>query len=114
MIQNGTLVKIVDKTGTVLGQCIKVLRSSHKKKIAKIGDMVLIVIKRINPRKFVYVKEVKKKRFAVGTLHKAIVLRDMSIYRRAPGAFFQFRENAVIIVSRRGTPVTKRFTGPIL
>jgi ribosomal protein L14 len=44
MIQLGTILKVADKTGMVLVQCIKVLGYS-KKKAALLGDMVLISVK---------------------------------------------------------------------
>jgi ribosomal protein L14 len=44
MIQLGSLVKVADKTGVVLGQCIKVLGNSCKR-IAYIGDIILISVK---------------------------------------------------------------------
>jgi large subunit ribosomal protein L14 len=44
MIQLGTLLKVADKTGVVLGQCIKVLGNGCKR-IASIGDMILISVK---------------------------------------------------------------------
>ena len=55
MIQVGTILKVTDKTGVVLVQCIKVLGNS-KKRIALLGDVVLVAVKKINPKKFKNVK----------------------------------------------------------
>lgn len=44
MIQLGTIVKVCDKTGVVLGQCIKIL-GNRKNYIAKLTDMILISVK---------------------------------------------------------------------
>ena len=44
MIQLGTILKVADKTGVVLGQCIKVLGNGCHK-IAKLGDIILISVK---------------------------------------------------------------------
>jgi large subunit ribosomal protein L14 len=44
MVQLGTILKVTDKTGVSLVQCIKVFGSS-KKKIAKIGDVILVSVK---------------------------------------------------------------------
>lgn len=46
MIQVGTIRKVSDKTGVVLVQCIKVLGPS-KKRIAFIGDVIIVSVKRI-------------------------------------------------------------------
>jgi len=64
MIQVGTIVKVTDKTGVVLAQCIKVFGPKNKR-IAKIGDVILITVKRINPKKFKNVKFFKRKRYFV-------------------------------------------------
>jgi len=44
MIQLGTIVKVADKTGVVLAQCIKVF-STSKDHIAYIGDVILVSIR---------------------------------------------------------------------
>jgi large subunit ribosomal protein L14 len=44
MVQLGTMLKVADKTSVVLAHCIKVLGSS-KKKIAKVGEVVLVSVK---------------------------------------------------------------------
>ena len=62
MIQLGTLVKVSDKSGVILGKCIKILGFSNKK-IAYIGDVILIVVKRINNKHFKNMKLFKKKAF---------------------------------------------------
>ncbi len=70
MIQVGSVVKVCDKTGVVLGTCIKVLGDS-KKRIASIGDVIIIAVKRINPKKFQKVKLFRRKKFFKGTIHRA-------------------------------------------
>ena len=45
MIQLGSILKVTDKTGVVLVQCIKILGVSSKKKIAFIGDVILVSVK---------------------------------------------------------------------
>ena len=75
MIQVGSILKVCDKTGVVLVQCIKVLGSS-KKRIAKIGDVVIVSVQHINPRKFKNVKLFRRKKFIKGTLHRGLVVRS--------------------------------------
>ena len=45
MVQQGTILKVTDRTGVVLVQCIKVLGSS-KKGIAYLGDIILVSVKK--------------------------------------------------------------------
>lgn len=114
MIQLGTILKVTDKTGVVLVQCIKILGASSKKRIAFIGDVILVSVKWINPRKFVKVKERKKKQYAKGTLHRALIVRTRTNYRRMQNLFISFNENSVVLVTKNVVPLSNRVYGPIL
>lgn len=113
MIQLGTIVKVTDKTGAVLGQCIKVLGSSSKR-IAFMGDMVLVTVKWINAKRFYQTKLRHQKRFGRGTIHRALIVRGRTNITRICGILVRFNENAVVFVTRSVVPVTNRVYGPIL
>jgi len=100
MIQSGTIVKVCDKTGVVLGTCVKVLGNSRKR-IASLGDIVVIAVKRINPKKFQKVKLFRRKKFFKGTLHRALLIRSKVNYCRLAGLFIRFNENSVVIVIKK-------------
>lgn len=114
MIQLGSILKVTDKTGVVLVQCIKILGVSSKKKIAFIGDVILVSVKWINPRKFIKVKERKKKQYAKGTLHRALIVRTKVNFRRIHNLFICFNENSVVLVTKNVVPLCNRVYGPIL
>lgn len=113
MIQVGTILKVCDKTGVVLARCVKVFGPA-KKRIAYIGDVVLVAVKRINPKKFHGVKLFKRKKFFKGTLHRALVVRSKVNFCRHPGIFIRFNENSVVLVNKRIVPISNRVYGPIL
>jgi len=113
MIQVGTLLKVCDKTGVVLVKCIKVL-GDVKKKIAFIGDLVLVSVQRINAAKFKNVKLFKKKKFLLGTIHRALIIRTKVNFRRLSGLYLRFNENAVVLVNKRRVPISNRIYGPVL
>ena len=114
MIQLGTILKVTDKTGVVLAQCIKILGASSKKRIALIGDVILISVKWINPRKFLNVKERKKKQFAKGTLHRALIIRSKVNFIRTLGVYLKFDENSIVLVTKNVVPLCNRVYGPVL
>jgi len=97
MIQLGTVVKVCDKTGVVLGICIKVLGHARKR-IALLGDVIVIAVRKINPKKFHKVKLFRRKKFFKGTLHRALIVRTKINYCRVVGLFIRFNENSVVIV----------------
>lgn len=113
MVQVGTFLKVSDKTGVILGQCIKVLGSS-KQRIAKIGGVVLISVKWINVKRFNFLKARVRKRYSPGTLHRALVVRSKKNFCRFPGIFLKFDENAVIIIGKKYIPLSNRVYGPVL
>lgn len=113
MIQVGSILKVCDKTGVVLVQCIKVLGSS-KKRIAKIGDVVIVSVQHINPRKFKNVKLFRRKKFIKGTIHRGLVIRSKVNYQRMLGVYIKFDENSVVLVNKRFIPISNRVYGPVL
>lgn len=113
MIQEGTILNVCDKTGIMLVKCIKVM-GPYKKKIAYIGDLVIVSVQRVNPRKLKRLKMFRRKRYFVGTLHRALVVRAKCNYLRTNSVFIKFNENSVIIVNKKVVPLSKRIYGPIL
>lgn len=109
----GTILKVTDKTGIALVQCIKVFGHSHKR-IAFLGDVVLVSVKWVSRKRFVNLKPRLKKRYALGSLHRALVVRSKVNYMRTKHIFLRFDENAVVLVNRRRVPVSNRVFGPIL
>jgi len=113
MIQVGTVLKVTDKTGVVLVRCIKVFGNA-KSRIAYLGDVILVSVLRINPRKFIKVKLFKRKKFFKGTLHRGLVIRTKMNFCRLPGLFIRFNENTVVLVNKKSVPISNRVYGPVL
>ena len=112
MIQVGTILKVCDKTGINTVQCIKVL-GSYKKRIAYLGDTIIVSIITINSKKFINMKSFKKKRFLKGTIHRALIVRLNKFYKRTNQILLKFNENSVIIVNKKNVPISNRIYGPI-
>lgn len=113
MIQMSTLLKVVDKTGITSVKCIKVL-STIKSRIAFIGDIVIVSVYRLNPKKFKDVKLFKKKKFLKGTLHRGLIIRTCVNFKRMSSIFIKFDENSIILVNKRVVPISNRVYGPVL
>jgi len=113
MIQVGTILKVCDKTGVSLVRCIKVL-GPYKKRIAIIGDIVLVSILHINPKKFVKMKLFKRKRFFKGKIHRGLIVRSKTNYLRSNKNYIKFNENSVVLVNKRKIPISNRVYGPVL
>ena len=113
MIQAGSFLFVADKSGTALCQCIKVL-GPGKKRFALLGDVVLVAVQRLNLLRYARLKQRQQEKYKKGTLHRGLIVRSKFSYRRYPGIFVRFDENAVILVNKSVVPVSNRVYGPIL
>lgn len=102
MLQERSLVKIADNTGGKIGRIFRVLGGSRKR-VAQIGDVVVLSVQTAEPR-----KQVKKK-----DILKAVVVRQTKPFRRRDGSYIRFDENAVVIVDEKKEPKGGRIFGPI-
>ena len=113
MIQVGTILKVCDKTGVNTVQCIKVL-GPYKKRIAFIGDIIIVSVISINAKKFQNMKLFKKKRFLKGTIHRGLIVRIKINFKRANQILIKFNENSLVLVNKKKVPISNRIYGPIL
>jgi len=103
MIQAGTKLKVVDNSGAKEIQCIKVLGSSRRR-YAQLGDIVVGVVKKAEPRKPVKKHEVVR----------AVIVRQRKHFKREDGTYVGFEDNAAVILEgKTKKPKGGRIFGPI-
>lgn len=102
MIQQQTRLTVADNTGAREVMCIKVLGATRKR-YAKIGDVIVVSIKKAIPRGLV-----KKK-----AVERAVVVRQRKELGRPDGSYIRFDDNAVVIVSKDNLPKGTRVFGPV-
>lgn len=103
MIQNRTLLKVADNTGAKALQCVQILGGTRHR-YAKIGDIIVGVVKVAEPRKIVKKHEV----------HRAVVIRQKKSYSRNDGTYIRFDDNAcVILEGKTKEPKGGRIFGPV-
>lgn len=114
MVQPGSLLHVADDTGVGLVKCIKVLGSPRRKR-AKMGDRLMVSIKRVNPlRKKVQRARRAKRPIREGMICRAVLVRTKERFSRSPGVFFSFDDNAVALLSRKDKPLGSVIKGPVL
>jgi len=113
MVQVGTLVKVTDKTGIVLAVCIKVF-GPMRKRIAFLGDVILVSVKKFNLKKIALGKVKKRRKFFKGSLVRGLLVRTKVNFCRMPGIYIKFNENTIVIVNKKVVPISNRVFGPIL
>jgi|TARA_Y100000590_G_scaffold470312_1_gene663531 large subunit ribosomal protein L14 len=102
MIQSETRLRIADNTGAKEVLCFKVLGGSRKK-YARIGDQIVITVKKALPEGMV-----KK-----GDVCRAVVVRTRKEVKRRDGSSIRFDENAAVILDGQGEPRGTRIFGPV-
>ncbi|WP_036452160.1 50S ribosomal protein L14 [Mycoplasma buteonis] len=93
---------VADNSGAKEIGVIRILGGS-KKKIAKIGDVIVCSVKKAMPNGMV--KE--------GQVVKAVVVRSRYGIHRENGSYIRFDDNAVVILKEDGTPRGTRVFGPV-
>jgi len=102
MIQQETRLNVADNTGAKQVLCIKVLGGSRKR-YARLGDIVVITIKKAIPN-----SNLKK-----GEVHRAVVVRTKKELKRKDGSYIRFDDNAVVIINDQKEPTGTRVFGPV-
>ena len=102
MIQMQSNLDIADNSGARRVQCIKVLGGS-KRKVAGVGDVIVVSVKEAIPR-----GRVKK-----GEVLKAVIVRTAKEIRRVDGAAIRFDRNAAVLINNQNEPIGTRIFGPV-
>ena len=101
MIQPQTYLTIADNTGAKNIMCIRVLGSN--KKYAKIGDIIIGVVKDALPNMAI-------KRSSVV---RAVIVRTKKTIKRSDGMGLRFDDNAAVIINAENNPRGTRVFGPV-
>ena len=102
MIQMQSNLDVADNSGARRVQCIKVLGGS-KRKVAGVGDVIVVSVKEAIPR-----GRVKK-----GEVLKAVIVRTAKEIRRVDGSAIRFERNAAVLINNQNEPIGTRIFGPV-
>jgi large subunit ribosomal protein L14 len=103
MIQMQTNLDVADNSGARRVQCIKVLGGS-KRKVAGVGDVIVVSVKEAIPR-----GRVKK-----GEVHRAVIVRTRKDVQRVDGTTIRFDSNAAVLINKQNEPIGTRIFGPVV
>ena len=101
MVQPRSMLKVADNTGAKIIQVINV-PGGTRKRYAQLGDVVVAVVKKAEPRKIV------KKHEKV----KAVIVRQRKEFKRPDGSYIRFDDNAAVILGDGKEPKGSRILGP--
>lgn len=75
MIKMNSYVYCVDNSGVAFAKVFQILGENKKRRIGALGDKVYVVVKSLDTILFNLLEEKKKKKFMIGTIHRAIVVQ---------------------------------------
>jgi large subunit ribosomal protein L14 len=102
MIQNRTILKVIDNSGAKYVRCLKVL---NKKKVGYLGDLIIVSVlslRRGRGRKI----RVKRKELCLGLI-SSIKYKKV----RLGGHFVRSTVNSIILLNRQKKPIGNRVFG---
>lgn len=102
MLQQESIVRIVDNTGAKTALVIRVLGGS-KKRYGYIGDVVIVSVKSCISN-----SNIKK-----GEKSRAVIVRTVYKKRRYDGSYISFDDNACILINNNGEMLGTRVFGPV-
>jgi len=106
MVRMNSYVYCVDNTGVANAKIIQVY--GNKKRVAKIGDMVYVVVKSYDKSSGNLKDEKQKKRFRKGSLHRAVIVHTKKKIRRLDKTWMWFDSNSIVLVDKKGKPLSRR------
>ena len=106
MIQQETILKVVDNSGAKTVKCIKVL-GGFKKRYAGLGDIIVISVQQLRNKSKSTSKVLK------GGVFRALVVGTKKRYKTRDGLVLSLSENVVVLINKQGNPVGTRILGPI-
>lgn len=102
MITFLTKLRIVDNTGVLNAQCIKVL-GGHRMRVAISGKPIVTTLKKVRPRR----------RFKKGEIAKVLVLSTRLRFRRNSGFIINSNRNTGFIINDGLAPIANRVSGAV-
>ena len=96
-------VRITDNSGAKWVKCVKIFKSSAHKGLKPLG-LCLVSVQRI---------KTNKNNIITGKMYKAVLIRSAQKWNRKTGSSVVFKDNALILLTERKTPIASRIIGPI-
>lgn len=108
MIIPRTLLRIVDNTGAKLCRVIKVLSQSKK---SKIGDLAVVSLQKVKPRKIH--KGKKGERVKKGEIRLCLIIHAKVSHTRKDGSLLKLSSNYGLLVNSKGKALGSRYNMPL-
>ena len=102
MVQHRSMLAVADNSGALK---LMMLRTTRKRSVAFVGEVITCVVKEIDPQ-----GQVKD-----GELVKAVIVRTRKEKRRSDGSYIRFSDNSAVLIDNEKdkNPRGTRIFGPV-
>lgn len=105
MIQVGTRIPVVDKSGAKVALCICVLRSLV---VGTVGDRLIVVVKKAVK------KRTKRKLAQKSKIYHAVIVKHKIVPKKLSGLTVSFKQKGIIILKKgENEPFSIRINSPV-
>lgn len=102
MIQQRTILRVIDNSGAKNVKCIKVL-GGFKRKTAQLGDVIVVSVQQLRTKNKQYSKLLK------GSVVRAIIVKTNTKQKKKDGSTFKtYNGNFVILINKQGNLIGTR------
>ncbi|GAA5822530.1 hypothetical protein JCM3770_003567 [Rhodotorula araucariae] len=111
-------MSIIDNSGALVAECVNVLKTKTGHGMARIGDEIVVVIKRARPNPLNAqsggggaaggAPKVRR-----GDVRRAVVVRTKYPTRRPDGRYVRFDDNAAVLVNNKKEMIGNRIGGVV-
>lgn len=107
MIQPNSVIKIADNSGAKIAQCLKTEKNS-KKNSAKIGNFILVSIKKVQSINNIYLLNKKITKPKKKQVFKSLIITTKFPLKKKNGFYFKFSENSAILIDNNNNLISNR------
>jgi len=107
MIQTQTLLNIIDNSGGKTACCLKILKKGITPRYGKIGDLIIVSIKKLRSKNK-FTSKVKK-----GDVLYGLIIKTQTSLKRQQGSSISFNQNSIVLLNKQIKPIATRVFGLI-
>ncbi|KAL1919738.1 mitochondrial 54S ribosomal protein uL14m [Calcarisporiella thermophila] len=104
------VLNVIDNSGGVFAECIRVLNQSR---FARPGDEIVVAIKKARPINAALQGPQAANKVRKGEVHHAVVVRTKKEVRRPDGRYVRFDDNACVLLNNKKEPLGTRVLGVV-
>ncbi|KAJ1732251.1 54S ribosomal protein L38, mitochondrial [Coemansia biformis] len=108
MIQLKSRLNVIDNSGALVAECIKVLRNARW---AEVGDEIVVAVKRARPISDKTSASLSAAKIRKGDVRRAVIVRTKKEIRRPDGRYVRFDDNACVLLNNQQQPLGSRILG---